>query len=120
LRKFVPIDNFEPVFTNKNFEIKEFGASDKVLIFEKNSELIDMQISFLQKEAAWAKLIYILPHTYISAQHDTNDKIIIYKNINEINNILRAHNFHFALIVGADKSILEKPLTSQVQLRLDI
>jgi hypothetical protein len=120
LRKFVPIDNFEPVFTNKNFEIKEFGASDKVLIFEKNSELIDMQISFLQKEAAWAKLIYILPHTYTSVQHRNNNNIVIYKTINEINNILRANSFHFALIVGADKSILEKPLASQVQLRLDI
>lgn len=120
LRKFTPLDNFEPVFTNKNFEIKEFGTSDKVLIFEKNSEYIDMQINFLQKEAAWAKLIYILPHTYKSLQHQNNKNIVIYKNINDINNILRANSFHFALIVGADKSILEKPLVSQVQLRLDI
>jgi len=119
LRRFTPIDHFEPVFTNKNFEIKEFGASDKVLIFEKNMELINMQMSFLQKEAAWAKLIYILPHTYNAPQDEKNANIIIYKNINEINNILRSNSFHFALIVGADKSILEKPLVSQVQLRLD-
>lgn len=120
LRKFTPIDNFEPVFTNKNFEIKEFGASDKVLIFEKSSEFIDAQISFLQKEAAWAKLIYILPHAYGSLKHEENANIFLYKSINEINNILKANMFHFAFIVGADKSILEKPLVSQVQLRLDI
>jgi len=119
LRKFTPIDNFEPVFTNKNFEIKEFGTSDRVIIFEKNSEFIDMQIRFLQKEAAWAKLIYILPHTYRYAQSN-DSKTFIYKNTNEINNILHAHNFHFALIVGADKSILEKPLAKQIQLTLDI
>jgi len=117
LRKFTPIDNFEAVFTNKNFEIKEFGASDKVLIFEKNSELIKMQMSFLQKEAAWAKIIYLLPHTYKCTQENNN--IIIYKNINEITNILKENHFHFALIVGADKSILEKPLAHQVQLTLD-
>ncbi len=120
LRKLAPIDNFEPVFTNKNLEIKEFGTSDKVLIFEKNSHLIDMQIDFLQKEAAWAKLIYLLPHTYSSSKHSENKNVIIYKNINEINNILRAQIFHFALIVGAEKSILEKPLAKQIQLRLDI
>lgn len=119
LRKLAQIDNFEPVFTNKNLEIKEFGTSDKVLIFEKNSDLIDMQIDFLQKEARWAKLLYLLPHTYSSSKHSKNNNVIIYKNINDINNILRAHTFHFALIVGADKSILEKPLAKQVQLRLD-
>ena len=119
LRKFTPIDNFEPVFTNKNFEIKEFGASDKVLIFEKDTELIKTQMNFLRKEAAWAKLIYILPHTYACTQIDESQNIIIYKNINEITNILKSNSFHFALIVGADKSILEKPLVRQVQLTLE-
>jgi len=119
LRKFMPIDNFEPVFTNKNFEIKEFGTSDKVLIFEKNRELIKMQINFLRTEAAWAKLLYVLPHTYACTQLNECPNIIIYKHVSEIINILKSHSFHFALIVGVDKSILEKPLVRQVQLRLD-
>ncbi|MBN2815876.1 MAG: hypothetical protein JXQ67_04285 [Campylobacterales bacterium] len=119
LRKFMPIDHFEPVFTNKNFEIKEFGTSDKVLIFEKSVELMERQMSFLQKEAAWAKLLYILPISYEKSHSDESSSIVYYKNINEINNILRGHSFHFAFIVGADKSILQKPLVSQVQLQLE-
>ena len=122
LRKFTPIDHFEAVFTNKNFEIKDFGTSDKVLIFEKNTSLIENEISFLQKQATWAKIIYIIPFTCkqsLDAETLDNENIFIYKNKNEIRNILQSSNFHFALIVGADKTLLEKPLTRQTQLTLD-
>ncbi|ADN09182.1 hypothetical protein [Sulfurimonas autotrophica] len=122
LRKFTPIDHFEAVFTNKNFEIKDFGTSDKVLIFEKSTSLIENEISFLQKQATWAKIIYIIPFTCkqsLDAGTLEHENIFIYKNKDEIKNILQSSNFHFALIVGADKTLLEKPLTRQTQLTLD-
>ena len=118
----MPIDHFEAVFTNKNFEIKEFGTSDKVLIFEKNTELIQKEIEFLQSQATWANTLYLIPHQALksldeSLQEDAN--IVVYKNENEIKNLLREHNnFHFALIVGSDKSILTKPLVKQTELSL--
>ncbi|MEA3331038.1 MAG: hypothetical protein U9Q29_05025 [Campylobacterota bacterium] len=117
LRKFRPIDHFEAVFTNKNFEIKEFGTSDKVLIFEKNSDLIKKEISFLQKNANWANTIFILPSLHANEYKDSKN-IYIYKNEKEIINILKSNNFHFALIVGVDKSVLDKPLPYQTQLTL--
>ncbi|MEN4045162.1 hypothetical protein MLC52_06350 [Sulfurimonas sp. NW15] len=122
LRKFTPIDHFEAVFTNKSFEIKEFGTSDKVLIFEKSTSLIENEILFLQKQASWAKIIYIIPSTCkqrLDADLLKQKNLFFYKNKNEIKNILQANNFHFALIVGVDKSILEKPLIRQTQLTLD-
>ncbi|WP_457749951.1 hypothetical protein [Sulfurimonas sp.] len=122
LRKFTPIDHFEAVFTNKNFEIKDFGTSDKVLIFEKSTTLIENEISFLQKQASWAKIIYIIPftcNTILDAKTLEYDNIFLYKNKNEIKNILQSNSFHFALIVGVDKSLLEKPLVRQTQLTLD-
>jgi ferrochelatase len=122
LRKFTPIDHFEAVFTNKNFEIKDFGTSDKVLIFEKSTSLIENEISFLQKQATWAKIIYIIPFTCKqSLDVDTleHDNLFLYKNKDEIKAILKKNNFHFALIVGVDKSLLEKPLVRQTQLTLD-
>jgi ferrochelatase len=121
LRKFTPIDHFEAVFTNKNFEIKEFGTSDKVLIFEKSTNLIQQEIEFLQKQATWANILYLIPYTALESltqelQQDPN--IVIYKSENEIKNLLREHTFHFALIVGAQKSILTQPLAKQTQLSL--
>jgi len=122
LRKFTPIDHFEAVFTNKNFEIKEFGSSDKVLIFEKSTSLIENEINFLQKQATWAKIIYIIPFSLRGSLHAAaleNENIFFYKNKKEIKAFLQSNNFHFALIVGVDKSILEKPLVRQTQLTLD-
>ncbi len=109
LRKFTPIDHFEPVFTNKNFEIKEFGTSDKVLIFESTSELIDSEIAFLRKQANWANIIFILPFQD-SDKYSEEKNVYRYQNKNEIKDILKSNSFHFALIVGVDKSILSKPL----------
>lgn len=116
LRKFTPIEHFQAVFTNKNFEVKEFGTSDKVLIFESNSSLINSEIAFLQKQANWAKAIYIIPH---SSDYEENTNIFTYTNENEIIEILKNNSFHFALIAGVDKSILNKPLNKQKQLTLE-
>ena len=114
LRKFTPIDHFEAVFTNKNFEIKEFGTSDKVLIFESTSELIDAEIAFLRKQANWANIIFILPFKE-ATQYQNQKDVYMYKNQKEILEILKGNAFHFALVVGVDKSILSKPLARQVQ-----
>jgi ferrochelatase len=115
LRKFTPIEHFEAVFTNKNFEVKEFGTSDKVLIFESNSTLVESEITFLKKQATWAKMIFILPH---ANDYDESENIFLYNNNKEILDILKNNSFHFALIAGVDKSILSKPLVRQ-QLTLE-
>ncbi len=116
LRKFTPIEHFEAVFTNKNFEIKNFGASDKVLIFEPNTSLVHNEITFLQGNASWANIIFIVPSTIEQPQ---SGNVFSYKHEREILSILRENRFHFALIVGVDKSILDKPLPYQTQLTLD-
>lgn len=117
LKKFVPIEHFEAVFTNKKFEIKEFGTSDKVLIFEKNCTIVKNEILYLQKQASWAKTIFLIPYIHTN-NFETIDDIIVYKSENEILNILKSNHFHFALIVGVDKSILSKPLVNQAQISL--
>ena len=117
LKKFLPIDHFEAVFTNKKFEIKEFGTSDKVLIFEKSTILLEKEIHFLQTQASWAQVIYIVPQNNVSSIEDKTG-VFTYKNSNEILNILKTSQFHFALIVGAGKEILTEPLTNQAQISL--
>ncbi|MDF1876910.1 hypothetical protein JHD47_03670 [Sulfurimonas sp. SAG-AH-194-L11] len=118
LRKFSPIGHFEAVFTNKRFEIKEFGTSDKVLIFEKSSTLVESQITFLQNEATWAKIVYVVPYhdTKLINKIQNKESLIVYKNKNEILNALRKHHFNFALVIGADKNILESVVQIQPSL----
>jgi len=116
LKKFTSIENFEPIFINNNFEIKEFGTSDKVLIFENNNNLIEKEIKFLKQNANWAKIIYVFPknHTY-----KLNSSIFTYKNNLEVIQILKNNNFNFALILGINKSILDNLYVRQAQLTLE-
>jgi len=122
LRKFTPIDHFEAVFINKNFEIKEFGTSDKVLIFEKDTTLFEKEMNFLQKQAAWANILYVIPSEILKTIDITLQKsinIISYEKENEIQNLLNKNSsFHFTLIIGSDKSILTKPLIKHNELSL--
>ena len=117
LRKFTTLDTFEAVFTHQNLEVKDFGASDKVLIFEKNSSLIHKEIEFLQRNASWANIIYIIP-SQIDTQDNTN--IFKYEKNEEILDILKENKFHFALVVGVDKSILNNSSAKQTQLLFDL
>lgn len=116
LKKFTPIEHFEAVFTNKKLEVKNFGTSDKVLIFEPNVTLIDSQILFLKRHASWANIIFIVPS---HSKEQKSENIFIYKNEKDIISILKENSFHFALIAGADKLILNKPLSKQTQLIMD-
>ena len=116
LRKFTPIEHFEPVFTNKKFEVKSFGASDKVLIFESNRDLMASEIDFLQHRASWANIVFILP---TGSAYEDNTNIYEYKSKDEILDILKATSFNFALIIGVDKSILDTKQKIQAQLTLD-
>ena len=122
LKKFTPIEHFEAVFINKIFEIKEFGTSDRVLIFEKNLSLVEDEILFLHNHATWAKNIYIVPNEMkkkLSKELLENVNILFYHSKERINKFLQTNVFHFAFIAGEDKSILNKPIVRQTQLTLD-
>jgi len=75
IKGFGKMGHFIPVFTNSRLEIKEFGSSDRVVIFEPLLELIDEQIDFLDAQAAWAKIVYLLPDSFISKRELVNTGI---------------------------------------------
>ena len=118
LRPFSRIAHFIPVFTDASFNIREFGSSSRVLIFEEDLSLITSQISFLNEEAAWAKIIYIVP----SPMHEnTGANIYTYEIEDDIIRILKQNDFHFALIAQQNINLLENPLFKEraVQLTMD-
>jgi ferrochelatase len=110
LKKLSSPEHFEAVFTNKNFEIKEFGTSDKVLIFEPNIDFMEVEINYLKSNATWANIIYIIPrNTHTKSSDDT----FIYEDKDEILSILKQNKFNFAFIAGAYKTILEQNMPKQ-------
>jgi hypothetical protein len=119
IRGFSKMGHFIPVFTNSRLEIKEFGSSDRVVIFEPLLELIDEQIDFLDSQASWAKIIYLLPDTMRSSLTIGVENIIFYRYSEEVLAILQSKSFHFALVAGVDKGILNPPRSAMKQLELD-
>lgn len=120
LKQFTPIAHFEAVFTNACFDVQDFGASEKVLIFEPDFELITQQIDFLKRQATWAKIIYVVPWQKKQLLKDV-ENIFTYANAQDIIDILKSSDFHFALIAEQDKSLLNTLSISQKyqQLTLD-
>lgn len=118
IRGFAKMEHFLPVFTNSRLEIKEFGSSDRVIIFEPLLELIDEQIDFLDNQASWAKIIYLLPESMRSALTIGIENILFYRYPEEIFSILQTRDFHFALVGGVDKSVLKPSRSSMKQLEL--
>ncbi len=104
LKKFTHIDHFEPIFVDRSFNIKKFGLSSKVLIFESDVELISDQIPFLEHYAPWARTIYLLPYSQESVSHS---KVYLYKDATHLLSLLRDLSYDMALVAGFDKSILD-------------
>ncbi|PHR56149.1 MAG: hypothetical protein COA44_08630 [Arcobacter sp.] len=105
LRNFSPINHFQAVFTNIHFQVKDFGKSDNVLIFESDFELVKEQINFLKKQANWAKILYLIPASKTD-QFQDNENIFGYKSTWDIMHTLKTQNYHFALIAEQSADIL--------------
>ncbi len=106
IRNFTPIEHFRPVFTNVHFQVKEFGKSDNVLIFESDFALIKEQIQFLQQQANWAKIIYIIPAKRLQELEYT-DNVYTYESLWDLMQLLKNKQYHFALIAEQNADILD-------------
>ena len=116
LKRFTPLPHFKPVFVNKKIEIKEFGTSDKVVIFEPKKELFFSELKFLQKYATWGKKIFIVPKNTPCPKD--NKGFLFYDNKEDILKYLQTNNFNFALVVGVDSTLLDNYNTKTTQLTL--
>jgi ferrochelatase len=117
IKKFERVANhFEPLFINNNFEQKEFGSTQKVVIVEQDCSFAQESISFLEKNSSWAKRVYLLPSSLRVEHKDAH--IVYYENKKEIVELLKKSPFHFALVVGVQNSLLEDGVQPKKQISL--
>lgn len=109
-------NHFQAIFINHNLEEKEFGTSDKVLIFEPSFQPVLSQIEFLKQQASWAKIIYIIP-SYRQNRFTDLTNILTYDTKLDIIKILKTVDFHFALIAEQGLELLKENLMSIKQPR---
>ena len=77
-----------------------------MLIFEPDLSLLLEEIDFIRTEAKWAKIIYLLPKSS-AAKFGENDAFLPYESQEDIMHILKSVPFHFALIGGQDRRLLD-------------
>jgi ferrochelatase len=103
--------HFHPIYVDGYFSEKEYGKSDRVLIFEPDEELVQDEIDYLIEQNSWAKTIVIVKS---SAHSIKFDNIFIAKNNKNIIDILKRNDFNFALIVEKSRDDLDKYLNQEV------
>ena len=99
--------HFVPVFVGDDLRPKTFGHGGKVLIFEPDPSMLLKEIDFIRNEAKWAKIIYLLPKASAGlCEH--NEAFLLYETQEDIMQLLKTVPFHFALIGGQEKGLLER------------
>ncbi len=98
--------HFVPVFVGNDLRVKTFGQGGKVLIFEPDLSLLLEEIDFIRTEAKWAKIIYLIPKSSAD-RFEGNEACLSYENQEDIILLLNTVPFHFALIGGQDRRLLD-------------
>lgn len=98
--------HFNPVFVGDDLQVKTFGQGGRVLIFEKDLTLMLREIDFIESEAKWANIVYFVPETLV-ASLPKNASILSYRCQEDIIEQLKKVPFHFALIGGQNRTLLE-------------
>ncbi len=115
LQKLQLLKHFEPQFVNAKLQPREYGSTSRVLIFETEHLVIKQEIEFLEKEASWAKKLYILPLD-LECKYEN---VYNYKTKKDIVKILEKSDFNFALIYGATKEEVLQSQTQEAQLSFE-
>lgn len=102
-------EHFYPQFITQSLRKKEFGTSDKVLIFESNPALLEEEISYVQSQKEATSLIVCLPKGY-DVPFTCKATLLFYTQVTDLL-CLKEHSFCYALILGEKESF--EPLMNQ-------
>jgi ferrochelatase len=95
-------EHFSSRFVDYKLNKKEFGQSSKVIIFEKDINLINHEINYLKKFTN--ELIVCIPRKYL--KYVKLKDIFVFTNKDDLKNVL-ANSFKYALVLGERLSFKE-------------
>lgn len=105
------IKNFKflsPIFVNKNFEIVDFGKSDKFIILQNQKLVANDEINFLNSKFTYGKKIFALPKNF--KKGPKLDDVIFYSSKDDLQIIVNQNNYNCLYIFGIDDIELSKIL----------
>lgn len=98
--------HFEPIFTTLQLQIKPHGQGEKALIFESELALMQEEIAYMQAKARWAECLFFMPN-HARSTYRFSVPVHHYDGAQDIIEVLSSTPFHFALIGGASRAMLD-------------
>ncbi len=96
-------EHFYPQFITHALCKKEFGTSDKVLIFEPSASLFTRALSYMKRHLDGQKLLVCIPQSNRNLFNNHEYEIFFFQDANELIG-LNTMVFHYALILGDKES----------------
>jgi len=90
---------FKPTFLDKNFNIVEFGKSDRFIIVQNELSLIEKEVNYLEEKFSYAKKIYL------SSQD--------IKSIENLKEIIKKQSFNALFITGFELEQIQQALLKE-------
>jgi len=116
LQKLKNFQYIKPLFLDKNFNLIEFGKSDKFIICQNCEDLYKNEIYHIKIKYKYAKIVFI---TFFKIDFLKEEEQIVINNIEELKPILRNIKFNAIYIIGFNyKDILEYFMKSEKLLTL--
>jgi len=106
------IEFFYPQFVDKTLHPKEFGKSNRVLIFSPKLEFFMNSYHYIKQKAKWGKIISLVPNN----TNIKDDGVEYYQNIDNLVQKLKETDFDFALIGGVVSKTVIQQLDKQNKL----
>ncbi len=94
---------------DKNFNILEFGKTDKFIILSNDIELIENEISYLKSKFTYGKIIYITSsyNKYLPKEQ------IVLKNLTALKKTFKNTFFNAAYVFGFEFNDVQQYLTKR-------
>lgn len=116
IESFSNFHHFHPIFVNSFLEKKDFGTSQRVLIFEKEKKFFDRALQYILAETGGEKLSLLLPREYFD-EYPKELKKYPYSNKGDFTQLI-GESFHYVLVME-DFSVFETPqVTKPIQMNL--
>lgn len=100
---------FKPMFLDKNFNIVEFGKSDKFIISQNKITLVEKEINYLKSKFTYGKILYISS----SFTKFLPKEQIILNEISKIKDILKNQSFNAVYIFGFEFEEIQQTLLKE-------
>ena len=111
LKELKNFEYFKPIFINKDCKEVDFGASNKILILQKDSTILEYELRYISQSLSYARVVIVLP-LFFKSKFDYEDSFY-YESIDEVQSIIQNENYDFAYIFAKNYDEIDSMINNE-------